>query len=68
MDVFRKGWFTELSPDDFPIEDGIKENIQLKSDGQDMGSPWPGQCFSLQIEKILHHEKSKYQDVLVFKR
>lgn len=29
---------------------------------------WPGQAMSLEIEEILFHEKSKYQDVLVFKR
>ena len=29
---------------------------------------WPGQAFSLEIEKILYQQKSKYQDVLVFKR
>ena len=29
---------------------------------------WPGQAFSLEIEKILHQQKSKYQDILVFKR
>ena len=29
---------------------------------------WPGQAFSLEVDKILHEEKSKYQDVLVFKR
>ncbi|KAH3666610.1 hypothetical protein WICMUC_005594 [Wickerhamomyces mucosus] len=28
---------------------------------------WPGQAMSLRVEKILHHEKSLYQDVLVFK-
>lgn len=28
---------------------------------------WPGQAMTLRVEKILHHEKSKYQDVLVFK-
>ncbi|KAJ1908887.1 putrescine aminopropyltransferase [Tieghemiomyces parasiticus] len=27
---------------------------------------WPGQAFSLEVQQILHHEKSKYQDVLVF--
>ncbi|KAF2882482.1 hypothetical protein ILUMI_23707 [Ignelater luminosus] len=26
---------------------------------------WPGQFFSLEVESILHHEKSKYQDILV---
>ena len=24
---------------------------------------WPGQCFSLKIKKVLHKEKSKYQDI-----
>ncbi|ESO88834.1 hypothetical protein LOTGIDRAFT_218994 [Lottia gigantea] len=28
---------------------------------------WPGQCLSLEIEEVLYHEKSKYQDILVFK-
>lgn len=29
---------------------------------------WPGQAFSLEIDEVLHHQSSKYQDVLVFKR
>ncbi|KAF2073821.1 hypothetical protein CYY_004879 [Polysphondylium violaceum] len=28
---------------------------------------WPGNSFSLQVEQVLHHEKSEYQDILVFK-
>lgn len=28
---------------------------------------WPGQAFKLKVEKILHVEKSDFQDVLVFK-
>ncbi|KAM9987072.1 hypothetical protein ACTFIY_011478 [Dictyostelium cf. discoideum] len=28
---------------------------------------WPGNSFSLEVEKVLHHEKSEYQDILVFK-
>jgi spermidine synthase len=27
---------------------------------------WPGQAMTLKVNQILHHEKSKYQDVLVF--
>jgi spermidine synthase len=27
---------------------------------------WPGQAMALRVNQILHHEKSKYQDVLVF--
>ena len=26
---------------------------------------WPGQCISLEVDKILHQEKSKFQDILV---
>jgi len=29
---------------------------------------WPGQAFSLEIDEVLYHQQSKYQDVLVFKR
>ncbi|CAG8287528.1 unnamed protein product [Penicillium salamii] len=29
-------------------------------------SMWPGQAMSLKVNQIIHHEKSKYQDVLVF--
>ena len=27
---------------------------------------WPGQAMTLKVKKVLHHEKSKYQDVLIF--
>uniref|UniRef100_A0A1I7YRI4 Spermidine synthase n=1 Tax=Steinernema glaseri TaxID=37863 RepID=A0A1I7YRI4_9BILA len=69
MDLLQKGWFTEFSPDDLEriknSSDGKEK--QLKSDGEDMGGAWPGQAFSLQMEEVLFHEKSLYQDVLVFK-
>nr|XP_014342711.1 PREDICTED: spermidine synthase [Latimeria chalumnae] len=29
---------------------------------------WPGQATSLQVEEVLYHQKSKFQDVLVFRR
>lgn len=29
---------------------------------------WPGQAMSLQVEEVLYQKKSKFQDVLVFKR
>lgn len=68
MDL-QKGWFTEFSPDDLEaIKNEVSGTKQLKSDNVEMGGAWPGQAFSLQIEKVLFHEKSKYQDVLVFKR
>lgn len=28
---------------------------------------WPGQAMSLEVEEILHTEKSKYQDIMVVK-
>lgn len=27
---------------------------------------WPGQCMSLEVTKVLHHEKSKFQDIKIF--
>jgi spermidine synthase len=69
MDLLQKVWFTEFSPDDLEKIKNISsgDSKQLKSDGKEMGGAWPGQAFSLQIEQVLFHEKSKYQDVLVFK-
>lgn len=29
---------------------------------------WPGQAMCLEVDKLLHEEKSPYQDILVFKR
>ncbi|CAP27827.2 Protein CBR-SPDS-1 [Caenorhabditis briggsae] len=71
MDKLHKGWFTEFSPDDLekmsnPDAPEDSSSKLLKSDGQEMGGAWPGQAFSLQVKKVLFHEKSKYQDVLVF--
>ncbi|KAG8235725.1 hypothetical protein J437_LFUL016360 [Ladona fulva] len=28
---------------------------------------WPGMCLSLEVEEIIHSEKSKYQDIMVLK-
>jgi len=33
----------------------------------ELGSLWPGQSFSLEVEEVLHKSKSDFQDVLVFK-
>lgn len=33
----------------------------------EVNEQWPGQCMSLQIEKMLHDQKSQYQHVIVFK-
>ncbi|KAI1765141.1 spermine synthase [Hypoxylon sp. FL1150] len=34
---------------------------------REISEMWPGQAMTLKVEKVLHHEKSKYQDVLIFK-
>uniref|UniRef100_T1JHS3 Spermidine synthase n=1 Tax=Strigamia maritima TaxID=126957 RepID=T1JHS3_STRMM len=31
----------------------------------ELSSLWPNQCLSLEVDQILHREKSKYQDILV---
>ncbi|TLS30922.1 hypothetical protein PpBr36_03041 [Pyricularia pennisetigena] len=33
---------------------------------REISDMWPGQAMTLKVEKVLHHEKSKYQDVLIF--
>ncbi|KAF7239299.1 Spermidine synthase, partial [Varanus komodoensis] len=30
-------------------------------------SLWPGQALSLQVEEVLHHQRSPFQEILVFK-
>lgn len=32
----------------------------------EINAMWPGQCLSLQVTEVLHREKSKFQDILVF--
>ena len=33
---------------------------------REISNMWPGQAMTLKVNQILHHEKSKYQDVLIF--
>lgn len=44
--------------------------MNLIKDGwfSEINKLWPGQCMSLKVDEVLFHERSKYQDVLVFKR
>ena len=32
----------------------------------EINDQWPGQCMSLKVKEVLAHEKSDFQDVLVF--
>ena len=34
----------------------------------EMNDLWAGQAMSLEVDEILHHEKSQYQDIRVFNR
>lgn len=34
----------------------------------EINDEWPGEAFSLEVEEILYRGKSKYQDILIFKR
>jgi spermidine synthase len=42
--------------------------LSLIADGwfREISDQWPGQAMTLKVNQVLHHEKSKYQDVLVF--
>ena len=33
---------------------------------REISSQWPGQAMTLKVNRVLHVEQSKYQDVLVF--
>jgi len=39
-----------------------------RADGwfREINDMWPGQAMTLKVKKVVHHEKSKYQDVLIF--
>lgn len=34
---------------------------------REISDMWPGQAMTLKVEEVVHHEKSQYQDVLIFK-
>lgn len=33
---------------------------------REISGMWPGQAMTLKVKNVIHHEKSKYQDVLIF--
>ncbi|PIL30714.1 hypothetical protein GSI_06882 [Ganoderma sinense ZZ0214-1] len=47
--------------------DGLK-HPSINADGwfQEISPEWPGQAFCLKVKRVLHVERSLYQDVLVF--
>ncbi|MCJ1320883.1 putrescine aminopropyltransferase [Xylographa vitiligo] len=52
-----------------PSAPPLRDDFRLPSyDGwfREISGMWPGQAMTLKVNQILHHEKSKYQDVLIF--
>ena len=33
---------------------------------REISEMWPGQAMTLKVNQVLHHEKSPYQDILIF--
>lgn len=51
------------------MEQETKENLQLGSDWfSEVNSDWPGNAFSLKVKEVICHEKSEFQDILIFER
>ena len=50
------------------ITAGSMDRIQNGWFSEISNEMWPGQAMSLEVEEVLFHEKSLYQDVLVFRR
>jgi hypothetical protein len=48
--------------------DGTSDMLTNNQDGwfREISEMWPGQAMTLKVKKVIHHEKSKYQDVLIF--
>ncbi|KAL3093156.1 hypothetical protein niasHT_022606 [Heterodera trifolii] len=69
MNLLHKEWYTEFSPDDAQRIAGTGDGCSkmMKLDGAELSGAWTGQAFSLNVDKILFSERSKFQDVFVFK-
>ena len=48
----------------------VKKVMDVIKNGwfSEINDEWPGEAFSLEVEEILYSGKSKYQDILIFKR
>lgn len=49
-------WTIIANTNDYTIDGWFREISEM----------WPGQAMTLKVNQVLHHEKSKYQDVLIF--
>lgn len=68
VDKLHKGWFTEFSHDDLARLSEKGGKSMMRVNGEEVCGSWTGQAFSLEVEEVLFSAKSKFQDVLVFKR
>ena len=52
----------------FSLTTSIHTDYFGPADGwfREVSDMWPGQAMTLKVNQVLHHEKSKYQDVLIF--
>jgi len=51
----------------------MSESVESKNDARiedgwflDKNYQWPGQCIGVEVKEVLHREKTKYQDLMVF--
>ncbi len=56
-------FFSTISP---TIRNGTLTRVQTDGWFREISDMWPGQAMTLKVKKVIHHEKSKYQDVLIF--
>ena len=54
----------DTAPHDRGIMDALRDKGKWFSELSEL---WPGQCMSLEVEEILVHEKSNFQDIMVIK-
>lgn len=78
MDVEDDLWYSFNQCGKITIDENHDENVFTTSALRNMdrvrsgwfseiNDLWPGQCMSLEVEKVLYHERSEYQDVMVLK-
>ncbi|KAJ8296733.1 Saccharopine dehydrogenase [NADP(+), L-glutamate-forming] [Rhodotorula toruloides] len=57
---------SSLPPPFFPMAAELSHPLIVDGWFREISEQWPGQAMTLRVKKVLHTEKSLYQDVLVF--
>ncbi len=47
-------------------EPALTKRLLIDGWFREISDMWPGQAMTLKVNQVLHHEKSEYQDVLIF--